>query len=105
MGNGYVRSFATELDVFNEVTQRCNTRYDMLLVLKQSRDSKRLELPKKKQRKQAEIDRQKNRGILGPCILRACREFDVGSSFMSDSLHNVYIGAFVSFLFRFFMKV
>lgn len=94
--NGFVRSFAAEFDVLNETQQRCNVRYDTLLALKQSRDFNRSQLPKKEQKKQEKCDLQKNRGILGPCVLRFCTMFDVGSSFMSDSLHNVYIGAFVS---------
>jgi hypothetical protein len=102
--NGNVRSFAAELDVLNETEQRSNLRHDVLLKLKQSRDSYRAQLPKKEQAKQEKDDQKRNRGILGPCVLRDCTMFDVGYSFMSDSLHNVYIGAFVSVLFYFFVR-
>ena len=78
--NGYVRSFAAELDVLNETQQRCNIRYDTLLALKQSRDSYRAQLPKKEQKKQEKCDLQKNRGILGPLRVKTlhnvrCRFF------------------------------
>ena len=36
------------------------------------------------------------RGIKGPCELRSLAQFDVGSSFLVDTLHNVYLGAFAS---------
>jgi hypothetical protein len=32
----------------------------------------------------------------GPCILRTLSAFDVGRSFLVDSLHNIYLGVFVS---------
>ena len=38
------------------------------------------------------------KGFRGPCILRSLSHFDVGSSFLVDSLHNVYLGVFVSTL-------
>ena len=36
------------------------------------------------------------KGAKGPCILRSLSEFDVGHSFTFDSLHNLYLGLFVS---------
>ncbi|CAM4791834.1 unnamed protein product [Rotaria magnacalcarata] len=92
--NGFVRSFAVGLNLLKTMQQRCNVRYDTLLALKQFRDFQRTQLSKKDQKEQEKVDQQKNRGILGPCLLRSCSMFDVGHSFMSDSLHNVYIGAF-----------
>lgn len=94
--NGFVRSFAVELNVLKDIQQRCNVRYDTLLALKEARDFQRTHLSKKEQKEQQKVDQQRSCGILGPCILRSCTMFDVGHSFMSDSLHNVYIGAFVS---------
>ena len=41
------------------------------------------------------------KGIRGPCALRPLAYFDVGSCFLIDSLHNVYLGAFVSIFFHF----
>ena len=32
----------------------------------------------------------------GPCVLRSLSMFDVGQSFLFDSLHNFYLGLFVS---------
>ncbi|CAF4218173.1 unnamed protein product, partial [Rotaria sordida] len=32
------------------------------------------------------------RGHVGPCVLRPLKYFDVGHSFLSDTLHNVYHG-------------
>ena len=97
--DSYVRSFAVDLPVLNEIKQRCNLRYDALLALKTMRDTQRALLPQRKQNKQAQLDGQKARGIRGSCALRVCSMFDVGYSFMADSLHNVYSGAFVSFSF------
>jgi hypothetical protein len=36
------------------------------------------------------------RGHVGPCVLRSLKFFDVGSSFLSDTLHNLYHGVTVS---------
>lgn len=40
--------------------------------------------------------RDRLRGHIGPCLLRDLKCFDVGTSFLSDSLHNVYHGVMVS---------
>ena len=95
---GFVRSFAMKLDGLKETEQRCNHRYDTLLVKKELRETQEKELPKKGKKQHEQQAKQENRGILGECVLRDCTMFDVGLSFMSDSLHNVYIGAFVSAL-------
>lgn len=93
---GYVRTFAAELDILKKAKLRCNARYDMLLLAKHVFDTQRAQLPIREQKRQQKLDQNRSRGILGACELRACSMFDVGYSFMSDSLHNVYIGAFVS---------
>lgn len=41
--------------------------------------------------------RDRMKGHVGICILRDLVYFDVGKSFLSDSLHNVYHGVIVSF--------
>lgn len=97
---GSVRSFALPSDLLRNVEQRGNTRHDVLLILKAARDRQRARLPLARQKRQEKCDKHKNHGILGPCILRSCLKFDVGASFMSDSLHNVYIGAFVRVLLQ-----
>ena len=38
------------------------------------------------------------KGYMGPCALRPLKYFDVGKSFLTDSLHNLYGGAMVSIL-------
>ena len=40
--------------------------------------------------------RDLSKGLKAPCIFRSLSHFDVGQSFLVDSLHNVYLGAFVS---------
>lgn len=94
--NGVVRSFAAELNTLQDLEERCNIRYDVLLALRQHYDIQRAALPKGKEKRQWQDDQRKSFGILGPCVLRSCSMFDVGRSFMADSLHNVYTGAFVS---------
>ncbi len=42
--------------------------------------------------------RDRLRGHISPCVLRDLTYFDVGSSFLSDSLHNIYHGVVVSAL-------
>jgi hypothetical protein len=58
----------------------------------------RHQLPARKRKPLSVQHKIEERGILGPCILRELSYFDVGTSFMADSLHNVYIGAFVSII-------
>ena len=36
------------------------------------------------------------KGAKGPCILRSLSNFDIGHSFLFDSLHNLYLGLYVS---------
>jgi hypothetical protein len=40
--------------------------------------------------------RDRLRGHINPCVLRDLTYFDVGRSFLSDSLHNIYHGVVVS---------
>ena len=49
--------------------------------------------------------RDRLRGHISPCILRNLTYFDVGHSFVSDSLHNVYHGVVVSDLQVNFCKI
>lgn len=93
---GFVRSFAADLNTLKRMEQRCNIRYDVLSAFKEHYDELRAEMSRAEQKRQHVFDQQKCFGILGPCVLRRCSMFDVGHSFMADSLHNVYIGAFVS---------
>lgn len=44
----------------------------------------------------AEIHKKSEKGVKSPCVLRTLSKFDVGRSFLVDSLHNIYLGLFVS---------
>ncbi|CAM4767431.1 unnamed protein product [Rotaria magnacalcarata] len=81
---------------------RSNDRHDHLVMIKEKNDadiakitSRRLGRIAKRQLKQKIAEnKQSEYGILGPCILRQLKYFDVGFSFLSDNLHNVYHGVF-----------
>ena len=93
---GHVRSFTLSHQDFQSIHIRSNERYDALFDLFQLQKHLRSFLPLNKRQKSAIIDRKGEKGILGECIFRQLAYFDVGRSFMVDSLHNIYIGAFVS---------
>ena len=93
---GHVRSFAQSHQDFNLIHERSNDRYDALIDLLQLHRHLRSFLPNSKQKKSAINDKKNEKGIVGECLLRQLAYFDVGRSFMVDSLHNIYIGAFVS---------
>lgn len=91
----------------NAATQphlRSNDRYDYLCKIKEKNDadlakitSRPLNRIAKRRLKQRLLkNKLAEHGILGPCILRQLEYFDVGFSFLSDNLHNVYHGVFVS---------
>ncbi|CAF3619678.1 unnamed protein product [Rotaria socialis] len=48
--------------------------------------------------------RDRLRGHIGPCALRSLTYFDVGTSFLSDSLHNIYHGVMKRLLHLWFDK-
>jgi hypothetical protein len=85
---------------------RSNDRYDYLLTIKESNDkeiekltSRSLNRSAKRKLKQKLIEnRASEHGILAPCMLRQLKYFDVGFSFVSDNLHNIYHGVFVSII-------
>ena len=54
---------------------------------------------KRKLKRMLDENKESEHGILGPCVFRQLKYFDVGFSFVSDSLHNVYHGAVVSSIF------
>jgi hypothetical protein len=96
---GHVRSFAMNKLDFDQLTLRTNQRHDDLLVLKQHHQQQILTFrnqPKQNKKIMEEHFKTAEKGILVRCILRSLFVFDVGMSFMADSLHNVYRGAFVS---------
>ena len=50
--------------------------------------------PGKRAKKRLEL-RDQMRGHVSVCLLRGLTYFDVGTSFLSDSLHNIYHGVMV----------
>lgn len=44
-----------------------------------------------------EKHKESQMGLKRACVLRDLKYFDVGQSFVVDSLHNIYLGIFVSF--------
>lgn len=95
---GHVRSFAVEEDDLANITLRTNERYDLLLELKQRNDTNMQNFKNRSKKERQEIEDQnkkKEKGVKGICVLRSLLSFDVGISFMADSLHNVYSGCFV----------
>ncbi|CAF4182121.1 unnamed protein product, partial [Rotaria magnacalcarata] len=92
--DGNVRSFSMDYDNTINVTKRSNKRYDELITIYQLQQQLKDLWPNKKKLPDVLIDEQREKGIVGVCLLRDLTYFDVGRSFMSDSLHNVYIGAF-----------
>ena len=85
---GSVRQSAYHLlfQVLWSPVDQAGALYAVLLTLKAARDRQRARLPLARQKRQEKCNKQKNHGILGPCILRSCSKFDFGTSFMSDSL-------------------
>lgn len=100
---GSTRSFAMTNDQLEQVELRSNRRYDMLLDLKyrhqQSLNSLN-NLPKGQKKVLKAQYETAEKGILGECIFRSLKFFDVGMSFMGDSLHNIYGGTFVRKLLK-----
>ncbi|CAF3863670.1 unnamed protein product [Rotaria magnacalcarata] len=92
--DGNVRSFSMDYDNTINVTKRSNKRYDELITIYQLQQQLKDLWPNKKKLPDVLIDEQREKGIVGVCLFRDLTYFDVGRSFMSDSLHNVYIGAF-----------
>ena len=95
INHGNVRSFAITSNDFDQIEFRSNMRYDVLFDLKLLHRRIRHSFPVRKRKLLIEQHNIEEKGILGPCILRELSYFDVGRGFMADTLHNVYIGAFV----------
>ena len=91
----------------NQPFLRSNDRYDYLLHITHQHDAEieritclPLNRASKRELKQKLINnKESEHGIFGPCVLRQLKYFDVGFSFLSDNLHNIYHGAFVSRIF------
>ena len=93
---GHVRSFSLDSQELSAVICRSNERYDVLIDIFELQKQLKNLWPRGLHSKDPPIDKQNEKGIMGVCLLRELIYFDVGRSFMTDSLHNVYIGALVS---------
>lgn len=93
---GHVRSFSANdqelIDLIPLSNDRCDVLIDIFEVQKQS---KKLWV-RGRYSKKPPTDKLNEKGLMEVCLLRELAFFDVGRSFMADSLHNVYIGTFVS---------
>ncbi|CAF3781401.1 unnamed protein product, partial [Rotaria sp. Silwood1] len=86
-GKGYIRCFP--LDTTNAPDLRSNKTYDQAMKI----------LTKNKQQRARRnsltgADNDEAKGHVGPCALTRLRFFDMRQSFLIDSLHNLYSGAF-----------
>ncbi|CAF1366154.1 unnamed protein product [Adineta ricciae] len=91
--NGSVVSFAI-YETDPPTNERTNERHD-LLIKQLHRNA--IELTASTYRGRRDLTdkhKQSEKGVKGPCVLRSLSNFDVGSSFLVDSLHNVYLGLF-----------
>ncbi|CAF3279430.1 unnamed protein product [Rotaria sp. Silwood2] len=90
-GKGHIRCFP--LDPINPPDLRSNHTYDAAM--------KVLEKNKKQRTRRNSLTGANNdeaKGHVGPCALRRLRFFDMGQSFLTDSLHNLYSGTFLKLL-------
>ncbi|CAF3640268.1 unnamed protein product [Rotaria sp. Silwood1] len=86
-GKGHIRCFP--LDQMNPPDLRSNHTYDAAM--------KVLEKNKKQRARRNSLTGANNdeaKGHVGPCTFRRLRFFDMGQSFLTDSLHNLYSGTF-----------
>lgn len=82
--------------------KRNNQRHDELLLIYEANEKELAAFIKRGDRGRDKLEKKHQllvKGIQGPCVLRSLAYFDVGSSFVVDSLHNVYLGVFVSIPF------
>lgn len=78
---------------------RSNARHDTLLILHETNIKELEEFNRNGNRGREKLEARHKfsvKGIRGPCVFRPLTYFDVGSSFLTDSLHNIYLGLFVS---------
>ncbi|CAF4953779.1 unnamed protein product, partial [Rotaria sp. Silwood1] len=90
-GKGHIRCFP--LDQINPPHLRSNHTYDAAM--------KVLEKNKKQRARRNSLTGANNdeaNGHFGPCALRRLRLFNMGQSFLTDSLHNLYSGIFLKLL-------
>ena len=77
--------------------ERTNERHDFLLQQLRTNEIELARLPSNRGRNALlKKQRKTEKGVKGSCILRSLSKFDVGRSFLVDSLQNMYLGLFVS---------
>jgi len=79
----------------NHIVIRSNARYDILIDIFQLQTELQNSWPRHRHSKEPPIDKRNEKGVMGICILRELKYFDVGRSFLANSLHNVYLRTFV----------
>ena len=75
--NHYIRVFPISNDPTGQPEFRSNENYDRVMEIMNPSDEQR-------------------KGYMGSCSMRSLKYFDVGRSFLADSLHNLYGGVMVS---------
>lgn len=84
-------------DVPGSIERRRNERYDEIMQQISWNEEELQYLVSRHEIREAKLRHiQNTKGHKGPCILRKLKHFDVGKSFLVDSLHNIYLGVFVS---------
>ena len=95
--SGHVTSFT--INTNETIIQRSNNRYDELLERMRLNNEELASCTTHHDIRAAQIRHKESQmGLKGPCVLHALKHFDVGQSFVVDSLHNIYLGVFVSFI-------
>ena len=85
--------------------ERTNERHDFLLQQLRTDETELARLPSNRGRNALlKKQRKTEKGVKGSCILRSLSKFDVGRSFLVDSLHNAYLGLFVSMIAIFALR-
>lgn len=92
---GHVRSFAATDADLGDILMRSNERYDILIEILELQQQLKDLWPRDRRSTEPPVDKRNEKGLIGNCVFRELKYFDVGRSFLADSLHNVYIGAFV----------
>ena len=99
--DGSVVSFAVYSNA-QLALKRSNERHDFLLQQRQKNKAELTNFPGRRGRPALrEKHRLLEKGVTEPCVFRTLLSFDVSGSFLIDSLHNIYLGLFVSVIHTF----
>ncbi|CAF4181116.1 unnamed protein product [Rotaria magnacalcarata] len=92
-GGGHVISFI--INASETINLRSNDQYDELLETVKLNNEELASLTTDRDIKAAKLRHTESQmGLKGSCVLRELKYFDFGQSFVVDSLHNIYLGAF-----------